>query len=199
MLGAWRTAGFVHGDIKPANVGFSADGLLHLLDVEGITCLPADDTVALVNVDTFRCTAGYAAPEVCGTDEPEVNASTDLYSAGKMLSDVMEVPHAFALCLRLRDSPRCFKSMGVPWHDSLRSSGLRSVFTLRVVAACRLLQASPGTWTELAAGVRDLMSDSFATRIAASDLILSVCEGNGSAAGTPPKGLRAAVNLSSCC
>ncbi|HLJ49809.1 MAG TPA: serine/threonine-protein kinase [Bryobacteraceae bacterium] len=81
----------VHRDLKPGNILITEDGEPHLLDF-GIAKLLSDErqvTVAGLRI----MTPGYASPEQI-RGEP-VNTSTDIYSLGVLLYEVLTDSHPF--------------------------------------------------------------------------------------------------------
>ena len=86
-LAALHAAGYRHGDVKPGNVGFAADGTAKLLDfglagLAGGAAQPAGGTVP------------YLSPEVLG-GEP-VGAADDVWALGVMLYEMVAGRRPFA-------------------------------------------------------------------------------------------------------
>lgn len=96
-LAAAHERGLIHRDLKPGNLGLSADGRLKILDF-GLAKLlelgPADVTQSLVSVDGAAGTLPYMAPEqLLGG---RLDARTDIYAAGAILYEMAtgKRPHA---------------------------------------------------------------------------------------------------------
>jgi len=85
-LAALHGAGYLHGDVKPSNIGFTADGLPKLLDF-GLARGPNDATVA---GGTLR----YLSPEVL-TGRPADEAD-DVWSLCVVLYEMVSGAHPFA-------------------------------------------------------------------------------------------------------
>jgi serine/threonine protein kinase len=117
-LGHAHEAGFVHRDVKPANILVDADGRAYLTDF-GIAAVEAD---LLQNVDNAG-TLAYMAPEQLGAGEGRVDHRADLYALGVVLYELLTGRRPFravgAVPLRdqiLRDVPPPPRSIepGVP-------------------------------------------------------------------------------------
>ena len=78
ILSTLHTGGFVHGDLKPANVVIDVRGRPHLLDF-GTACVE----MSRAKPGQFRGTLGYAAPEQL--QGQAVRPATDVYSLGVLL------------------------------------------------------------------------------------------------------------------
>ena len=85
-LAAVHEAGYLHGDIKPSNIGFTADGSPKLLDF-GLA-RGRDDAVL------GGGTLGYASPEVLAGRPAEVG--DDVWSLGVVLYEMVSGRHPFA-------------------------------------------------------------------------------------------------------
>ena len=85
-LAALHGAGYLHGDVKPSNIGFTADGLPKLLDF-GLARGPNDAAVA---GGTLR----YLSPEVLG-GRP-ANEADDVWSLCVALYEMVSGEHPFA-------------------------------------------------------------------------------------------------------
>ncbi len=85
-LAALHRAGYLHGDVKPSNIGFTADGLPKLLDL-GLA-RPAND--AAVAGGTPR----YLSPEVLSGRPAE--AADDVWSLCVVLYEMVSGEHPFA-------------------------------------------------------------------------------------------------------
>ena len=86
---AWHDAGYLHGDIKPANVAVDEHDRVRLLDM--------DHSVRVVPADT-----GGAQPKVTGTygfnaTDVVASASSEVYSVGVTLQHEVKGCH-FLLC-----------------------------------------------------------------------------------------------------
>ena len=84
-LAALHRAGYLHGDVKPSNIGFTADGLPKLLDF-GLA-RPANNAVA---GGTLR----YLSPEVLSGRPAE--AADDVWSLCVVLYEMVSGEHPFA-------------------------------------------------------------------------------------------------------
>lgn len=71
--------GYVHGDIKPANILWDAQGRAVLVDYGGAIKLMSDGTAA-----AYVSSVGFEAPEITG--EGRVQAASDIYSLGRTLA-----------------------------------------------------------------------------------------------------------------
>ena len=85
-LAALHAAGYLHGDVKPSNIGFTADGLPKLLDF-GLARGPNDATVA---GGTLR----YLSPEVL--DDRPADEADDVWSLCVVLYEMVSGAHPFA-------------------------------------------------------------------------------------------------------
>ncbi len=85
-LAALHRYGFVHGDVKPSNIGFTADGAPKLLDF-GLARAADDATVA---GGTLR----YLSPEVL--DGRPADAADDVWSLCVVLYEMVTGKHPFA-------------------------------------------------------------------------------------------------------
>ena len=85
-LAALHRAGYLHGDVKPSNIGFTADGLPKLLDF-GLA-RPANNTAAAGG--TLR----YLSPEVLSGRPAE--AADDVWSLCVVLYEMVSGDHPFA-------------------------------------------------------------------------------------------------------
>lgn len=104
-LAALHRAGYVHGDVKPSNIGFAADGTPKLLDF-GLARAANDATVA---GGTLR----YLSPEVLD-GRPAVEAD-DVWSLCVVLYEMVSGEHPFegggeALADRIRHQRLCLRA-----------------------------------------------------------------------------------------
>ena len=74
-VAAWHTAGYLHLDIKPDNVGIDKDGNVRLLDADH------SRRVEEAGKHPFAGTRDYAAPELTDKDLP-ITPAVDVYSVG---------------------------------------------------------------------------------------------------------------------
>lgn len=148
MLSHWHSHRWIHGDIKPSNLALDEEWRLHLLDLESAVQLEEGE----YSCDSGVHTEKYAAPEVLG-DRMRVTLTSDLYSAGVIIREVLRVcavvcppwgvansdtccvPCGRVACCRRR----CIRS-GTPWRRRccarIQRAGL-------VTAACWNVLASP--------------------------------------------------------
>ena len=100
IAGKWSAHHWAHLDVKPSNFGYSAvDDQWYLIDIESAVPLkPAGMTTQL---DGPVChTAKYAAPEVA-MPLPHVTRTSDLYSVGVILRDVIAPVRTSDVAVRL--------------------------------------------------------------------------------------------------
>ena len=115
-LSSLHSGGFVHGDLKPANVVIDNKGRPHLLDF-GTACAE----MSRAKPGQFRGTLGYAAPEQL--QGQAVRPATDIYSLGvllyRMLTGHLPYPDADPkslayLPLATLPEPISLRKMGLP-------------------------------------------------------------------------------------
>jgi serine/threonine protein kinase len=85
-LAALHRGGFLHGDVKPANIRLVADGRAVLIDL-GFAHRPGENA-ALLRDGYLLGTADYLAPELC-TSEPDASERSDLFSLGVTLFEML--------------------------------------------------------------------------------------------------------------
>lgn len=85
-LAAVHRGGFVHGDVKPENVLLVDVGSAVLIDL-GFAHRPGENA-NLLEQGYVLGTPEYLAPELCGS-EPSANFSSDLFSLGVMLFEML--------------------------------------------------------------------------------------------------------------
>jgi serine/threonine protein kinase len=85
-LAALHRAGFLHGDVKPENLRLTTDGPAVLIDL-GFAHRPGENA-AFLREGYVLGTANYLAPELCDP-EPEEDLSSDLFSLGVMLFEML--------------------------------------------------------------------------------------------------------------
>jgi eukaryotic-like serine/threonine-protein kinase len=85
-LAALHRAGFLHGDVKPDNIHLVEDGRAILIDL-GFAHRPGENA-AFLRGGYVLGTANYLAPELCRS-EPDANQSSDLFSLGTMLFEML--------------------------------------------------------------------------------------------------------------
>ena len=84
----------VHGDLKPANVGFSHDGVTRILDFGLAVRLGEDGLASRDGRIGFAGTLPYAAPELLRGGLPDVR--TDLWALGVVLHEMLAGYRPFA-------------------------------------------------------------------------------------------------------
>lgn len=90
LVSVWRSKGWVHGDIKPDNIGIDAAmGSWYFLDVESV-CRHGGPGSRINTLDRPVHTPRYAAPELLSL-QPFVADTTDLYSVGVILRECCDV------------------------------------------------------------------------------------------------------------
>jgi serine/threonine protein kinase len=85
IVQSWFKAGWVHGDLKPSNVGVDQSGNVYLFDFESSHCVA---TVQPERRGRITYTPHYAAPEVKSGDTAVLCPTADLYSLGVILQEV---------------------------------------------------------------------------------------------------------------
>jgi serine/threonine protein kinase len=85
-LAALHRTGFLHGDVKPENLRLTTDGPAVLIDL-GFAHRPGENA-AFLREGYVLGTANYLAPELCDP-EPEEDLSSDLFSLGVMLFEML--------------------------------------------------------------------------------------------------------------
>ena len=125
-LGYVHERGFVHRDVKPANVLISGDGRVHLADF-GIARLV--DSVHETRTGDVLGTPGYFSPEQV-TGDP-VGAPTDIYALGIVLIECVTGQRPFeggpmeVALARVHRSPDIPASLPEPWRVLLRAMTMR--------------------------------------------------------------------------
>ena len=148
-LAALHGAGYVHGDVKPSNIGFTADGTPKLLDF-GLARVVNDATVA---GGTLR----YLSPEVL--DGRPADESDDVWSLCVVLYEVVTGEHPFAgggvntVADRIRHQR--LRRNAWPVTGSETSSALLS-FAASALSASR--PSRPATAHEFADAVHQILS-----------------------------------------
>ena len=149
--------GWLHGDVKPANIIVSPDGHTTLIDLgfaRRCGLLPADE-------NSFRGTPAYAAPEHFCRAQP-LSGTTDIYSLGATLFEMLvgrppfvDVNPALIAAAHLQDIPQDIRHLAP--HIPLRAG--------RMLA--RMLAKDPlrrPTADELVATLIDLEIETFDDR-----------------------------------
>ena len=148
-LAALHEAGYVHGDVKPSNVGLTSGGSPKLLDF-GLARAPNDSAVA-------GGTLSYASPEVV-SGRPAAEAD-DVWSLCVVLYEMVTGEHPFAgegfdeLARRIRR--RRIVSRGRPTAGGGLSASLIA-FAASVLAAGRA--ARPATARAFAEALREVVA-----------------------------------------
>jgi serine/threonine protein kinase len=84
----------VHGDLKPANIIFTNNGQIKVLDF-GIAQIINEQNLSLnpeQKIHWYALTSDYASPELINGDKPSVYS--DVYALGKILFHLLEHSHA---------------------------------------------------------------------------------------------------------
>jgi len=127
--------GFVHRDVKPANVLIAADGRVHLADF-GIARLV--DSAHVTKTGDVLGTPAYFAPEQVSGGP--VGAAADVYALGLMLLECLTGRRAFegtameVAMARVNRDPDLPADLPVSWRDLLRAMTARDA-ALRLSAA----------------------------------------------------------------
>jgi eukaryotic-like serine/threonine-protein kinase len=125
-LGYVHARGFVHRDVKPANVLISGDGRVHLADF-GIARLV--DSAHETRTGDVLGTPGYFSPEQV-TGDP-VGPPTDIYALGIVLIECITGKRPFeggpmeVALARVNKAPELPASMPEPWRVLLRAMTAR--------------------------------------------------------------------------
>src|SRR3954452_20002775 len=118
--------GFVHRDVKPANVLIAADGRVHLADF-GIARLV--DSAHVTRTGDVLGTPAYFAPEQVSGGA--VGSAADIYALGLMLLECLTGQRAFegtameVAMARMNRDPEIPASIPASWHDLLRAMTAR--------------------------------------------------------------------------
>ena len=118
--------GFVHRDVKPANVLIAADGRVHLADF-GIARLV--DSAHVTRTGDVLGTPAYFAPEQVSGGA--VGSGADVYALGLMLLECLTGQRAFegtameVAMARMNRDPEIPSSVPASWHDLLRAMTAR--------------------------------------------------------------------------
>src|SRR3954466_12423106 len=134
--------GFVHRDVKPANVLIAADGRVHLADF-GIARLV--DSAHVTRTGDVLGTPAYFAPEQVSGGA--VGSGADVYALGLMLLECLTGQRAFegtameVAMARMNRDPEIPSSVPASWHDLLRAMTAReAVDRLTASAAAEQLR-----------------------------------------------------------
>jgi serine/threonine protein kinase len=120
--------GFVHRDVKPANVLIAADGRVHLADF-GIARLV--DSAHVTRTGDVLGTPAYFAPEQVSGDA--VGPAADVYALGLMLLECLTGRRPFegtameVAMARLNRDPELPATVPAQWQDLLRAMTARAV------------------------------------------------------------------------
>ena len=118
--------GFVHRDVKPANVLIAADGRVHLADF-GIARLV--DSAHVTRTGDVLGTPAYFAPEQVSGDA--VGSAADVYALGLMLLECLTGQRAFegtpmeVAMARMNRDPEIPATLPASWRDLLRAMTAR--------------------------------------------------------------------------
>jgi len=118
--------GFVHRDVKPANVLIAADGRVHLADF-GIARLV--DSAHVTRTGDVLGTPAYFAPEQVSGDA--VGSAADIYALGLMLLECLTGKRAFegtpmeVAMARMNRDPDIPAELPASWRDLLRAMTAR--------------------------------------------------------------------------
>lgn len=119
--------GFVHRDVKPANVLIAADGRVHLADF-GIARLV--DSAHVTRTGDVLGTPAYFAPEQVSGDA--VGPAADVYALGLMLLECLTGRRPFegtameVAMARLNRDPELPATVPAQWQDLLRAMTARA-------------------------------------------------------------------------
>ena len=119
--------GFVHRDVKPANVLIAADGRVHLADF-GIARLV--DSAHVTRTGDVLGTPAYFAPEQVSGDA--VGPAADVYALGLMLLECLTGRRPFegtameVAMARLNRDPELPAAVPAQWQDLLRAMTARA-------------------------------------------------------------------------
>jgi predicted ATPase/GAF domain-containing protein len=80
--------GIIHKDINPGNIMINSDGKLKLLDF-GISSNLYSETSEILNVDKIEGTLVYISPEQTGRTANSITHSSDFYSVGILLYELL--------------------------------------------------------------------------------------------------------------
>lgn len=138
--------GFVHRDVKPANVLIAADGRVHLADF-GIARLV--DSAHVTRTGDVLGTPAYFAPEQVSGDA--VGPAADVYALGLMLLECLTGRRPFegtameVAMARLNRDPELPATVPAQWRDLLRAMTARAaagrITATQAAAALRRLAA----------------------------------------------------------
>ncbi len=136
-VGHAHRRGVVHGDLKPANVLFSEEGVPKLIDF-GLARL-LDDPPDLADGGGFMGTPAYMAPEQASGTCRGVNPLTDIYALGAILYELLTSRPPFLAPTRTAILDRVRRCEPVPPRC------LRETIPVDLEAIClRCLHKEPG-------------------------------------------------------